>query len=170
MFEINLIGQTLGAYTIVSKIGQGGMAVVYKAYEPGLDRYVALKVLPPVLAMDRGFAARFEREAKSIAKLDHPNILPIYSYGQQSGLSYLVMRFVQAGTLKEKMGEPLGLAYIAEITRQIGSALQYAHDNGIIHRDIKPSNIMMASTFRPSAYLPRRSGRGKTQCCGNRPG
>jgi len=149
VFEINWVGQTLGAYTILSKIGQGGMAVVYKAYEPALDRYVAIKILPPLLASDPGFSARFENEAKAIAKLNHPNILPIYSFGQQSNISYLVMRFIQAGTLKERMGRPLDLPYISEIMHQVADAMHYAHENGIIHRDIKPSNILMANEHWP---------------------
>lgn len=149
MFDIDLIGRTLGPYTIVSKIGQGGMAVVYKAYETSLDRFVAIKVLPPSLAMETGFNARFERETKAIAKLDHPNILPVYGYGNQEGLSYLIMRFVQAGTLKEKLHQPLEIAYIADIIKQIGKALEYAHKSGVIHRDIKPSNILMADEHWP---------------------
>jgi serine/threonine protein kinase/catechol 2,3-dioxygenase-like lactoylglutathione lyase family enzyme len=149
VFEINWVGQTLGNYTLLSKIGQGGMAVVYQAYEPALDRYVAIKILPPLLASDPGFAARFENEAKAIAKLNHPNILPIYNFGQQSGISYLVMRFIQAGTLKDRMGQPLEFAYIAEIIHQIADALNYAHENGIVHRDIKPSNILMANEHWP---------------------
>src|SRR6185503_538347 len=105
--EMDLSGQTLGTYRIIEQIGQGGMAVVYKAYEPALDRYVAVKVLPQYFAHDSDFVARFEREAKAIAKLDHPNILPIYSYGREAGFTYIVMRYVKAGTLKEIMGRQL---------------------------------------------------------------
>ena len=97
----DLTGQTLGQYRIVKPIGRGGMASVYKAYQPSLDRYVAIKVLPPYYAHEPGFAMRFTREAKAVAKLDHPNILPIYDFGQEGDLSYIVMKYVAAGTLKE---------------------------------------------------------------------
>jgi tRNA A-37 threonylcarbamoyl transferase component Bud32 len=142
--ETNLVGQTLGAYRIVEQIGRGGMAIVYRAYEPALDRYVAIKVLPQYMAHDPNFAARFEREARAIARLDHPNILPIYAFGQEAGLTYIVMRYVRAGTLTQIMGQPLDLKTTAEILRQVGSALHYAHQQGILHRDVKPSNVLMA--------------------------
>ena len=140
----NLIGQNLGPYRIVEQIGRGGMATVYKAYEPALDRYVAIKVLPPYFAHDPSFAARFDREAKAVARLDHPNILPIYNFGQENGLSYIVMRFVGEGTLKDRMGAPLDLETALDILRQIAQALDYAHCQGVIHRDIKPSNVLIA--------------------------
>lgn len=105
----SLVGQNLGPYRIVEQIGKGGMAMVYKAYEPALDRYVAIKVLPHYFAHDPDFYARFDREAKAVARLDHPNILPIYSFGQEGGLSYIAMRYVSEGTLKERLGEPRSL-------------------------------------------------------------
>jgi Tol biopolymer transport system component len=142
--EAGLVGQTLGAYRIVEQIGRGGMATVYKAYEPALDRYVAIKILPHYFAHDPDFAARFEREAKAVARLNHPNILPIYSFGQEGGLSYIAMRYVEAGTLKEMLGEPLDLKTAADILGQIGRALDYAHQRGIVHRDVKPTNVLMA--------------------------
>ena len=97
--EADLVGRTLGPYRVVEQIGRGGMAVVYKAYEPALDRYVAVKVLPQYFAHDPDFAARFEREARAVAKLNHPNILPIYGNGNEAGFSYIVMRYVETGTL-----------------------------------------------------------------------
>ncbi|MDH4135700.1 MAG: protein kinase, partial [Anaerolineae bacterium] len=142
--EANLTGQTLGAYRIVEQIGRGGMATVYKAYEPALDRYVAIKVLPQYFAHDPDFVARFEREAKAIAKLNHPNILPVYSVGQEAGLSYIAMRYVEAGTLKEMLDQPLDLKTTADILGQIGRALDYAHQRGVVHRDVKPTNVLMA--------------------------
>jgi len=142
--EADLVGQTLGAYRIIEQIGRGGMATVYKAYEPALDRYVAIKILPQYFAHDPDFAARFEREAKAVAKLDHPNILPIYSFGQEAGLSYIAMRYVEAGTLKETLGQPLDLKVTADILGQIGRALDYAHQRGVVHRDVKPTNVLMA--------------------------
>jgi serine/threonine protein kinase len=142
--ETSLGGQSLGAYRIIEQIGRGGMATVYKAYEPALDRYVAIKVLPQYFAHDPDFAARFEREAKAVAKLNHPNILPIYSSGQEAGLTYIAMRYVEAGTLKEMLGQPLDLETTADILGQIGRALGYAHQQGIVHRDVKPTNVLMA--------------------------
>jgi Tol biopolymer transport system component len=142
--EPNLVGQTLGVYRIIGQIGRGGMATVYKAYEPALDRYVAIKVLPQYFAHDPEFTARFEREAKAVAKLNHPNILPIYSSGQDAGLTYIAMRYVEAGTLKEVLGRPLDLKLAAHILGQVGRALHYAHQQGIVHRDVKPSNVLMA--------------------------
>jgi ligand-binding sensor domain-containing protein len=140
-----LIGQTLGPYRIVEQIGMGGMATVYKAYQASMDRYVAVKVLPRQFAEDPSFLGRFEQEARTIAKLEHPHILPVHDYGQQEATTYLVMRFIGAGTLKELMVErgPLDLDEALRIMEQVGSALGYAHSQGVIHRDIKPSNVLV---------------------------
>ncbi len=138
-----LAGRTLGHYQLLERIGQGGMATVYKAYQPSLDRYVAVKVLPPYLAYDPTFAVRFQREARAIARLNHPNILPVYDSGQEGDLSYIVMRYVEAGTLRERLGKPLDLKTVLEIISQVGEALDYAHQEGVIHRDVKPSNVLM---------------------------
>jgi serine/threonine protein kinase len=89
-----LIGRTLGQYQIIEQIGRGGMATVFKAYQPGLDRYVALKILSPAHAQQPGFADRFVREAKAIARLNHPNIVPVFDFGHIDGLSFLVMRYI----------------------------------------------------------------------------
>ncbi len=142
--EAGLVGQTLGAYRIIEQIGRGGMATVYKAYEPALDRYVAIKVLPQYFAHDPDFATRFEREAKAVARLNHPNILPIYSFGEDVGRTYIAMRYVEAGTLKEMLGRPLDLKVTADIMGQVGRALDYAHRQGVVHRDVKPTNVLMA--------------------------
>ena len=139
----DLTGQSLGQYRIVEPIGRGGMASVYKAYQPSLDRYVAVKVLPPYYAHEPGFAMRFTREAKAVAKLDHPHILPIYDFGQEGDVSYIVMKYVAAGTLKEMLDRPIPLAQAVEIVRQIAAALDHAHEQGVIHRDVKPSNVLM---------------------------
>ena len=140
---MDLTGQTLGQYRIIEKIGRGGMADVYKAFQPRLERYVAVKVLPPYLAHTPGFAARFQREARAIARLNHPNILPVYDSGQEGELSYIVMRYVEGGALQEMLGKPLPLDRVVEIITQVGGALDYAHQEGIIHRDVKPSNVLM---------------------------
>jgi serine/threonine protein kinase/formylglycine-generating enzyme required for sulfatase activity len=138
-----LAGQTLGHYQLLERVGRGGMATVYKAYQPGLDRYVAVKVLPTYLARDPRFVARFRREARAIARLNHTNILPVHDFGQEGELSYIVMRYVETGNLKERLGEPLDLETTVEIMAQVGKALDYAHRRGIIHRDVKPSNVLM---------------------------
>jgi tRNA A-37 threonylcarbamoyl transferase component Bud32 len=138
-----LIGQTLGQYRIVEQIGKGGMATVFKAYQPSLDRYVAVKILPAYYAHEEGFSERFVREAKAIARLDDPHILPVYDFGQSDGLSYIVMKYVAAGTLKDRLGQPLAPEEALEILEQIAGALDHAHDLGILHRDVKPGNILI---------------------------
>ena len=139
------IGEKIGPYRIVESIGQGGMATVYKAYHARLDRYVAIKVLHPALKQDPSFLERFQREARLIARLEHPNIVPVYDFSEYKGNPYLVMRFIEGKTLKARLKEgPLSLVQTAQIVQSVGSALSYAHKEGILHRDIKPSNIMLA--------------------------
>ncbi|TEU17947.1 MAG: serine/threonine-protein kinase [Anaerolineales bacterium] len=138
-----LTGRTLGQCRLLEQLGSGGMATVYKAYQPSLDRYVAVKVLPPFLASTPDFITRFRREARAIARLNHPNILPVYDSGQEGELSYIVMRYVEGGTLQETLGKPLPLDRVVEMITQVGGALDYAHREGIIHRDVKPSNVLM---------------------------
>ena len=140
-------GQMLGPYRIINQIGRGGMATVYKAYQPSVDRYVAIKVLPSQLAESREFATRFQQEARIIAKLEHPHILPVFDYGESDGVAYFVMRYMDAGTLKEKMieGRPLPLQDIDRLFTQLADALNYAHSRGIVHRDLKPANVLIDS-------------------------
>ncbi|MBI3242435.1 MAG: serine/threonine protein kinase [Chloroflexi bacterium] len=148
----DLIGTTLGSYRVLEQIGLGGMATVYKAYQPGVDRLVALKILPSHYAQDPLFVQRFEREARVIASLEHPGIIPIYDFGAQDGVSYLVMRYLQAGTVKDILGRGrLPLADAAKLISEIAAALDYAHSQGIIHRDVKPSNILVDK--QGNAYL-----------------
>jgi Tol biopolymer transport system component len=140
----DLVGRTLGQYQIVQRLGEGGMATVYKAFQPSLNRYVAIKVLPPDLARQQpDFAARFTHEAHAVAQLQHPHILSIYDFGQEGGLSYIVMQYVEAGTLQQRMQQPMDLEIIAKIIEQLADALDYAHQRGVIHRDIKPTNVLM---------------------------
>lgn len=139
----DLVGLTLGQYRIVERIGRGGMASVYKAYQPSLGRYVAIKVLPPYYAHEPDFAERFTREARAVARLDHPHILPIYDFGQEGEFSFIVIKYVAAGTLKDMLGQPMPLVQAVEIIGQIASALDHAHGQGVIHRDVKPSNVLM---------------------------
>ena len=137
-------GQMLGPYRILHQIGQGGMATVYKAYHATMDRYVAVKVLPRQLAENPEFSGRFEQEARIIANLEHARILPVHDYGESNGIAYLVMRYLDAGTLKDRMKTgPLPLNEIDRLFSQLADALDYAHSRGVIHRDLKPSNALM---------------------------
>jgi serine/threonine protein kinase len=140
----SLDGKTLGPYRVIAQIGKGGMATIYRAYQPAMDRTVALKILPEHFAHDPQFVERFYREARTIAQLEHPNILPVYDFGEQDGITYLVMRFLDGGTLQELMEkQPLSLGQTSHILTQVCAALDYAHRKGIIHRDVKPSNVMI---------------------------
>src|SRR5262245_54074883 len=98
-----MIGKTLGHYRVVEQIGLGGMATVYKAFDPDTDRYIALKILPEHYSKDPTFQERFRREAKAIARLEHIHILPVHAYGEQDGISYLVMRLMETGTLSDRI-------------------------------------------------------------------
>lgn len=140
----DLTGRQFGPYRIVAPLGEGGMAAVYKAYQPAMDRDVALKVLPRHFAGDPQFVARFQREAKVLAKLQHPHILPVHDFGEAEGYTYIVMPYVQTGTLAGILtGRALPLSQIQGIVSQVGTALDYAHGRGLIHRDVKPSNILI---------------------------
>jgi len=136
-------GFSLGPYRIVSLIGRGGMASVYKGHHRALDRDVAIKVLPEFFAEDETYQERFHQEARSVARLNHPNILTVFDFGQEMGVTYLVLELVQGGTLAERLGRPMELEEVIRILRPIASALDYAHSQGVLHRDLKPSNILI---------------------------
>lgn len=140
----SLIGRKLGKYEIIDLLGQGGMATVYKGYQADIDRFVAIKVLPPHPAQDEQFVERFEIEARTIARLQHPHILPIYDYNSEGDILYLAMAYVKGGSLTNHIiqGE-MDLNEIEKLLNQVASALDYAHRNGVIHRDIKPDNILI---------------------------
>jgi serine/threonine protein kinase len=136
--------QTIGPYNLLEQVGAGGMATVYKAYQPKLDRYVALKMMHRMFLDDKNFVARFEREAKIVGQLDHKNIVPIYDYSVHNNQPYLVMKYIDGRTLKDHMQEDaLTLEEIRHVMRDICDALTYAHQKGVFHRDIKPSNIII---------------------------
>jgi tRNA A-37 threonylcarbamoyl transferase component Bud32 len=140
------IGENVGPYRIIEQLGQGGMATVYKAYHAALDRYVALKVLHPAFHQDQTFTGRFQREARVVARLEHPNIVPIYDYSEHEARPYLVMKYIEGDTLKARFSAgPLSSAEIEKVVSSVGSALAYAHKQGIWHRDIKPSNVLLAN-------------------------
>jgi len=137
-------GENVGPYRIITQLGSGGMATVYKAYHAALDRYVAIKVMHQALKEDPNFLGRFQREAKIVARLEHPHIVPIYDFSEHEGQPYLVMRFVEGETLKSRMqAGKLTLPQVLDIMRPVCQALDYAHNQGVLHRDIKPSNILI---------------------------
>ena len=143
------IGENVGPYRIMGKLGRGGMATVYKAYHANLDRYVALKVLHPAFLEDPNFLARFQREARLVAKLEHPNIVPIYDFADHEEQPYLVMKYIEGETLKAHLNRRrLDSDEIWNVVNAIGAGLGYAHKAGILHRDIKPSNVIVATDGR----------------------
>lgn len=143
------VGQQIGRYQLVERLGEGGMACVYKAYDQRLDRFVALKVILSSQMQSESYIKRFEREAKSLAKFSHPNIVNIHDYGDLNGIPYLVMEYISGGTLKNRMGAPVPYKEAARLIIPIADALEYAHHRDIIHRDIKPANILMTESGIP---------------------
>ena len=141
----SLVGKSLGQFRIVERIGAGGMATVFKAYQSVLDRYVAVKVLPDYHARDPIFKERFLREARAVARLDHPNIVQIYLFGEEENITYIVMQYVDGGTLKDKLKQSGALSPVDAIkfVVQAAEGLGTAHEHGIIHRDVKPANMLL---------------------------
>lgn len=138
------IGDTVGAYKLVKELGRGGMGTVFKAYHAVLDRYVAIKSIHPDLKNDAAFLSRFLREARVVAKLDHPNIVPVYDFSTHGGQPYLVMKFIEGETLKARMKRGLmPLDEVGRVVTAVAAALHQAHKQGVLHRDIKPSNILI---------------------------
>jgi serine/threonine protein kinase len=138
-----LIPGKIGRYDIVEEIGRGGMATVYRANDPHFRRQVALKLLPREFLHDPMFRARFEREAQTVAALEHMAIVPVYDFGEEDDQPYLVMRLMTGGSLAEKLKDgPLPLGEAISIVERVGSALDEAHARGIVHRDLKPGNIL----------------------------
>src|ERR1051326_8917729 len=142
-------GTDLGPYRIISEVGRGGMATVYKAYQPALARMVAVKVLPEYSVEEPGFQARFQQEAIAVANLRHPNIPAVYDYGETNGVVYIASEYIDGGTLTDQLGKPLPVEYAIEILTPIAAALDYAHSKGVLHRDVKPSNVLMERDGTP---------------------
>ncbi|HEX3052191.1 MAG TPA: serine/threonine-protein kinase, partial [Aggregatilineaceae bacterium] len=154
----NLNGKMVGQYELRYILGIGGMSVVYSGYQINLKREVAVKILSPQLALQPDYIERFTREAETAARLEHPHIVPVYDYGTEDGLTYVVMRLLTGGTLAQRMAqraetsEPLpSLGELSTLLTQLASALDYAHSQGVLHRDIKPSNIMFDN--QGTAYI-----------------
>jgi serine/threonine protein kinase/tetratricopeptide (TPR) repeat protein len=144
-----VIGITLGHYRIVEQIGAGGMGVVYRAYDERLDRDVAIKVLPESVAQDPDRISRFEREAKAVARLDHPNILAIHDFETDEGVIYAVMELLEGRSLREVIaGSGLRPGKAMEYAQSIADGLATAHEKGIVHRDLKPENVFLTKDGR----------------------
>jgi serine/threonine-protein kinase len=140
----NLIGRMVGPYKLEAPLGKGGMAMVFRAFQTSVKRHVAIKVMAPEIASEPGFVERFSREAEVIAQLEHPHILPVIDFGEADGLHYIVMRFMEGGSLDEKARhQHLSYQEISHYLSQIASALDYAHKRGVIHRDLKPNNVLL---------------------------
>ena len=137
-----MVGKTLSHYKIIEKIGQGGMGEVYRAEDTNLDREVAIKVLPEQFTKDPQRLARFEREAKLLASLNHPNIAAIYGFEHSDEIHFLVLELVPGETLQDRVAKgPLPVEEALEVCRQIAEGVEAAHEKGVIHRDLKPANI-----------------------------
>ncbi|HKC88806.1 MAG TPA: serine/threonine-protein kinase, partial [Blastocatellia bacterium] len=142
-------GEMIGFYRLIKELGRGGMGTVYLAYDTRLGRRVALKLLPSRLVNNSERLRRFQREARLVSALSHPNIITIYDFGQENGRHFIASEFVEGRTLREYVAtSDLNLNQIVEVAIQVASALETAHTAGIIHRDIKPENIML----RPDGY------------------
>ncbi len=140
----DLTGQHLGQYQILARISKGPVSTIYKAYQPKLDRFVAIKVLSPHVVDEEGFLERFTLEARAVAQLDHPNIVPVYDFDQVGDIAYIVLKYVESGTLRSMMtSQPMDLGLTVDLVTQVGLALGYAHKHGVVHRDVKPSNILI---------------------------
>jgi serine/threonine protein kinase len=148
----DITGHSIGRYQILEPLGQGGMASVYKAFDTRLEAEVAVKVIrtdmfPPAV-LER-MLKRFEREAKAVARLNHPNIVGVIDYGEYEGFPYLVMKYMPGGTLKVHMGQPMPYNQAARLLAPIARALAYAHGQGVLHRDVKPANILITQSGEP---------------------
>src|SRR5215471_6045471 len=141
---LNMIGKKLRAYKITEEIGSGGMATVYRAYQPSMDRHVAIKVIRSSILHEPTLKERFRREARLIARLEHPHLLPVYDFDGDHEPPYIVMRYLEGGTLKQVMEHGhLPHDEMLYLLGQVAAALDYAHRQGVIHRDLKPSNVMI---------------------------
>jgi hypothetical protein len=147
---VKILGRSLGKYQVLEEIGRGGMGAVYKGYDPALNRPVAIKVMAPHLTWEKHFVDRFLREARTVARLHHPHIVSIHDVGEQDGLYYLVMAFIEGESLGRLVARKGRLApeRATSLLGQVAAALDYAHRQGIVHRDVKPANILLEAGSR----------------------
>jgi len=144
------IPEKIGRYIVKSELGRGGMATVYRAYDPSFEREVAIKVLPREMLHDPQFRSRFEREIKLVASLEHPAIVPVYDVGDEDGQPYFVMRYMTNGSLSDMIAKgPFNIKDTARILERVAQGLAYAHRKGVIHRDLKPDNILFDDNSEP---------------------
>ena len=159
--HLNMLGKTLAHYTITEKLGAGGMGEVYRANDAKLGRDVAIKLLPEAVANDQDRLARFEREAKVLASLNHPNIASIYGLEEDQDVRFLVLELVEGETLAEFLeAGALPLEFALRIAAQVADALEAAHHKGIVHRDLKPANIKVTPDGKvkcSTSVWPKRS-------------
>lgn len=149
---MSLVGKDIGRYHVIEQLGQGGMAIVYKAFDTRLERDVAIKVIRTENILPskfQHFLQRFKREAKAQAQFDHPNIVPVFDYGEFEGAPYLVMTYEPGGTLKQLLKSPMPYQQAAQLLIPIADALAYAHHRDVLHRDVKPSNILLGDGGKP---------------------
>ena len=160
-----MIGKKLRAYEITEEIGSGGMATVYRAYQPSMDRHVAIKVIRSSILHDKDLRERFQREARLIARLEHPHLLPVYDFDGEHDPPYIVMRYLEGGTLKQVHQKgPVPRGEFLFLLRQLAGALDYAHRQGVVHRDLKPSNVMIdreGNAFLTDFGIARAAGGDK---------
>src|SRR4051812_15889661 len=147
-----MIGQIIRDFEILGEIGSGGYGAVYRAHDQSVNRDVAMKIILPEFAQNADFKQRFSLEAHLIAQLEHPHIVPLYSYWQDEQGAFLVMRYIRGGSLRQVIAEqgPLPFTYTLRILQHIGEALDVAHTHGVVHRDLKPENILIDE--RGNAY------------------
>ena len=144
-------GSKLGRYEIKERLGRGGMATVFLALDPELNRDVAVKVLPwtQVAPADPTLAARFQQEAQAVARLNHPHIIQVHDAGEDRGFLYIVMEYLSGGTLQSRMGKKLSIPETLLFIGPVAEALDFGHSQGIVHRDIEPANILLDAQDRP---------------------
>jgi serine/threonine-protein kinase len=138
-----ILGKTIGEYQVMEFIARGDSSFVYKAFQPTMNRFVAVKILPPSLARNESAVRQFQRQGETMAQLEHPYVLPVYDHGRVNNVTYIASRFVETGTLKDRLPEMFSESETLRLMRQITGALAYLHDRGLVHGNLKPSNILI---------------------------